>query len=103
VPSQQVAWWEVHQWVTDQLADVDNWPMAGSPAWCALDDTDPRKVAALLDAARHWALRVDTCQQARAEASRDISAAANWSGIAQEIRSRSEFHAPFPWMKRASA
>ena len=103
VPSQQVAWWEVHQWVTDQLADVDNWPMAGSPAWCDLDDTDPRKTAALLDAAQHWALRLEICQAAECEASRDISAAANWSGIAQEIRDRSEFHSLFPWMKRASA
>jgi hypothetical protein len=103
VSSQQVAWWEVHQWVAEQLADVDDWPMAGSPAWFDLGDTDPRKVAALFDAAQHWALRIETCQQAQAEASRDTSAAANWSRIAQEIRSRSEFHALFPWMKRASA
>jgi hypothetical protein len=42
-----------------------------------LDDTDPRKVAALFDAAQHWALRVETSQQAQAETSRDISAAAD--------------------------
>ena len=103
VSSQQVAWWEVHTFVLPTLQEARSWPTAGTPAWCDLEDTDPRKLAALLDASRHWALRLETCQQQLAEASRDISAAADWSGIAQEIRNRSEFHALFPWMKRASA
>jgi hypothetical protein len=88
VPSRQVAWWEVHQWVAGQLADVDDWPMAGTPAWCALDDTDPRKVAALFDAAQHHALRVETSQEQRAQASRDVSAAPDWAGLADEIYRR---------------
>ena len=46
----------------------------GTPAWCSLANDDPRKWAALLDASEHWALRVDTCQEARCEASSDISA-----------------------------
>ena len=101
--SQQVSWWSVYEFVADRLTQVESWPTAGTPAWCDLDDTDPRKVAALFDAAQHWALRIETCQQQLAEASRGISAAADWSRIAQEIRNRSEFHALFPWMKRASA
>jgi hypothetical protein len=82
--SAQVSWWDVHLWVADALADIDGWPAAGTPAWCDLDDTDPRKIAAVLHAGEHWALRVETCQQAMAETSRDISGAADWSAIATE-------------------
>lgn len=100
--SQQVSWWSVHEFVTAHL-QVEHWPMVDSPDWCLLDDDDPRKLAALLDAAQHWALRTETCQQAQAEASRDISAAADWSAIAQKWRARSEFRAAHPWMKRVTA
>ena len=62
--------------------------MAGTPAWCELDDTDPRKFAALFDAAQHWSLRVEIGQQHLAEASRDVSAGADWSSITNEIRRR---------------
>jgi hypothetical protein len=92
--SAQVSWWSVHEWVQPYLEPyLDDagalpiagaLPMAGSPDWCALEDTDPRKLAALLDAAQHWALRVETAQEARCEASRAVSAAADWSGIATE-------------------
>lgn len=85
--SQQVDWWSVHTAVAAILADADTWPMVGTPAWCALPDDDPRKLAALCDAAQHWALRVETCQQARAEASHEISASADWSTIATAHRS----------------
>nr|WP_210419977.1 DUF2742 domain-containing protein [Mycobacterium helveticum] len=86
VSSQQVSWWEVNRLVTPLLAGVGSWPMAGTPAWCSLAQDDPAKWAALLDAAQHWALRVETCQQAHAEASRDISAAADWSAVARDLR-----------------
>jgi hypothetical protein len=62
--------------------------MVGNPAWCALPDDDPRKVAAIYDAAQHHALRVETAQTALAEASRHVSEAADWSRIAREIRDR---------------
>jgi hypothetical protein len=88
IGSRQVAWWEVHLFVLPWLEAVESWPMAGTPAWCELGDDDPRKWAALLDAARHWALRVETCQAALADASRAISEAADWAGIAREIRDR---------------
>jgi hypothetical protein len=62
--------------------------MAGTPEWCALGDDDPRKLAALLDSARHWALRLETCQGRLAQTSRDISAAENWSAAADRITAR---------------
>ena len=34
-----------------------------------------RKWAAVLDGGQHWALRLETCQEARCEASRGVSAA----------------------------
>ncbi|BBU23285.1 phiRv1 phage protein [Mycobacterium xenopi] len=88
VESRQVAWWSVHEFVVPILERVGDWPMAGTPAWIALADDDPRKWCALLDAARHWALRVETCQAALAEASHDVSAAADWPAIARSIRQR---------------
>ena len=101
--SQQVNWWTVHEHVAPLLEAAGSWPTVGTPAWCSLDRADARKTAALLDAARHWALRLETSQTAECEASQAISGAEDWSAIAQEIRDRSEFHALFPWMKRVSA
>jgi hypothetical protein len=103
VSSQQVSWWDVHEWVAPILDRIGTWPTAGSPAWSALDSTDPRKLAALLDGAQHHVLRVETAQQALAEASRDVSAAADWSAVAQHIRERQEFCTAHPWSKRVKA
>jgi hypothetical protein len=77
VASQQASWWDVHTYVSPTLAEVGCWPMVGTAAWCALPDDDPVKLAALLDAAQHWALRLETCQVAECEASHAISAAAD--------------------------
>jgi hypothetical protein len=88
----------VYEWVQPYLQPyldaAGPLPMVGTPAWCDLDDTDPRKLAALLDAAQHWALRVETCQEQLAEASHDISAAADWSSVATEIYSRRGVYIP---------
>ena len=100
--SRQVNWWSVHEHVAPRLTRVGSWPLVGTPAWCALPDDDPAKTAALLDAAQHWALRVETCQQHRCEASRDVSAAADWSAIAREMLARNEFYTQRPWLKRVS-
>jgi Protein of unknown function (DUF2742) len=94
VESQQVSFWSVHEHVEPVLDEVGSWPMAGSPSWCALDDNHPAKTAALYDAAQHWALRVETCQTALAETSRDISAVADWPGIANEMRQRRGVYIP---------
>ena len=98
--SQQVSWWSVHEFVNTILEGVGSWPTVGTPAWCALDDGDPRKQAALYDAAQHWALRLETCQQARCDASREISDAIDWSALAREIKQRNSFYAAHPWMRR---
>ena len=101
VSSQQASWWSVREHVAPLLADVGTWPMVGTPAWCALDDDDPAKLAALFDAAQHWALRVETCQQALCEASRAVADTADWSSIGREIQNRAKLCRQRPWLKRA--
>lgn len=91
--SQQVSFWSVHEWV-ERITHVDDWPACGTPQWCALPDNDPAKIAAALDYAQHHALRVETAQEARAEASRAVAAAAPWGRIATEIRNRTGAHIP---------
>jgi Protein of unknown function (DUF2742) len=59
-----------------------------------LEQGDPVAIASLYDAARHHVLRVDTAQAARAEASRDISAAADWSTISRTMLRRNNVYIP---------
>jgi hypothetical protein len=94
ISAQSVSWWSVHEHVAPLLEAVGAWPMAGTPAWCELADDDPVKLAALLDASRHWALHLEINQQAHAEASHDISAAADWRSIAGQTRRRREVYIP---------
>lgn len=101
--SQQVNWWTVHEFVGAVLNQVNDWPMLGTPAWCSLTHDDPRKWCALLDGAQHWALRMDSCQEAECQASRGISAALDWSAFAQAWRRHNEFYAEKPWLKRAAS
>jgi len=98
--SGQVDWWSVHEFVAPYLTAA---PMAGTPAWCDLPADDPLKWIALLDAARHWALRVETCQAAACEASRDVAAAYDWAAISVEFHRLTGFYAEKPWMRRTSA
>ena len=81
--------------------DPSLWP--GTPAWCELDDSDPRKLVALAEFGLHHALRVEVAQQARADASRAVSAAADWSAIGREVHARNIFRAERPWSKRVVA
>jgi Protein of unknown function (DUF2742) len=108
--SQQVSWWSVHEFVAPWLEIVGSWPTVGTPEWCALPDSGAAKIAALCDAAQHWALRVETCQEARADASKAISAAVplvdddelsvktkpatDWKAVAQEIQRRRGVYSP---------
>jgi hypothetical protein len=104
--NQQVDWWCVHIYVERILGAVGaDLPTAGTPEWCHLPDDDPRKLAALLWTARDWAFRWELNAEAtiRAEASRAISAAADWSSIALEYRRRAELFAERPWLRRNSA
>src|SRR6478672_8401152 len=85
VESRQVSFWSVHEFVQRYLDTAGHYPAAGTPAWCELGSTDRRKWAALLDAAQHHVLRVETAQEARAEASRAVAGAADWPAVAREI------------------
>src|SRR6516225_11163930 len=96
VVSRSVHWWDVHTFVAPLLTTVQSWPMAGTDAWTALPDDDPVKLAAVFDAAQHWALRLETCQEALAEASRAISGTVDWSALSREIRARNGFYAERP-------
>lgn len=67
--SQQVSFWSVHQFVQRYLDTAGQYPWPGTAAWCELADDDRSKWAGLLDFAQHFALRVETAQEQRAEAS----------------------------------
>ena len=92
--SRSVSWWSVHEFISAVLDQVNGWPMLGTPAWCSLARDDPRKWAALLDGAQHHALRVETAQLARADASHDVSEAADWSSIATQMVQRNGVYIP---------
>jgi hypothetical protein len=94
IDSQSISWPPVHIFAERQAAahgvDIiaDALPHPGTPRWCSLPDDDAQKLAALLLSASREALRHETEQQARAEASRAISAAADWSAIGRNTLQR---------------
>ena len=98
--ARSVSWWSVHEYVTRLTEPLTDWPMAGTPAWCDLDDDDPRKLAAVADAGQHHALRIETAQEIHAEASKAVAAAADWPGIAQEIHQLHNWRSTRPWAAR---
>lgn len=98
--SRSVAWWPVHQFTAALVAQANNLPVAGTPAWCVLPDPDPRKLLALAVAGEHHVLRVETAQRAMAQASRAVSGATDWSAIGREIRQRNDFYRERPWLRR---
>jgi Protein of unknown function (DUF2742) len=102
VASQQVSWWSVRELIIPVLNQVNDWPTLGTPAWCSLAHDDPRKWAALLDAAQHHALRLELNQEARADASKAVSGAVDWPRVSQEIRQLNDFREGRPWVRRAS-
>lgn len=68
-------------------------PTAGTPAWAALDDDDPRKSAALIVAGSRWVLEhnlelLDDERFARKAAAVEIAQAKDWARVAQQIRGR---------------
>ncbi len=82
--SRVVDWWPVHEYVTDRIT-AETWPMAGTLDWQHLPERHPEKIAAILDAAQHWALRVQLAQEAMAEASQEISASEDWKALVQSL------------------
>lgn len=94
--SQEVSWWSTHLFIEALLAQANcgPLPMAGTPAWCALADDDPRKLLALAAAGEHHVLRVETAQEARAQASKAVASAVDWPRVARRMRHRSEAYIP---------
>jgi hypothetical protein len=84
--SRQVAWAPVHRLLAPLLGAPGLAP--GTPAWCDLDDTDPAKWRAVLWSAVWWSVAEDARQEALADASRAVSAAADWPGIARAAQRR---------------
>lgn len=101
--SRTVDWWAVHEFVQPFLDSVGTWPTVGTLEWCALPKNDMRRWAAMLDAAQHHALRIDTAQAAMAEAGHAISATTDWAEVGRRARDRGEFHAKNTWAARRPA
>ncbi|MBE7194943.1 MAG: DUF2742 domain-containing protein [Gordonia polyisoprenivorans] len=83
-------------------------PVAGTPEWVDLDDTDPAKLHALLVAGSRWVLERDLAQRdhrqaALKDAALDISTAAPWGRIASRIRERDEFYRANPDLRRKAS
>ena len=85
--SRTVSWWETYTYTAALLAQADTVPpVAGTAAWRALDDRDPSKLLALALAGIHHVLRMETAQEAAADASKAIAASTDWRAVATEIR-----------------
>lgn len=103
--SRQVSWEPVHAFLEAVVAQANAGPLPwpGTPSWCAMSDGDPRKLLALAAFGEHHVLRVEAAQNALAEASRSISAAADWTQLSQTARVRAEFYAGRPWLRRSAS
>jgi hypothetical protein len=86
--SRTVTYSPVLEFIAALIAQANNTvpPGAGTPAWCALADGDPLKVLSLVVAGGAHVLDIEAAQQARAEASKAIAAAADWPAIAREVQ-----------------
>lgn len=89
--SRTIVWLPVHDYNT-ALADrlgvslAYRLPVPGTVGWLRLDDDDPVKKAALLQAASQRILHLEIDQEARAEASKSVSSAADWPTIGRELQ-----------------
>ncbi|MDO3240023.1 DUF2742 domain-containing protein [Mycobacteroides abscessus subsp. abscessus] len=86
--SNQVCWTTVLEFVERRGIDPVTVMLVGTPEWNQLPDDHPDKLSAVLAAGVHHALRLDLAQEHRADASHEISAAADWTVMAQRIRNR---------------
>ncbi|MDZ7883300.1 MAG: DUF2742 domain-containing protein [Mycobacterium sp.] len=76
--SKQVSWWPTHEFIAALVANANNLPIAGTPAWQALSDNDPAKPIALAVAGEHHVLRIEVAQTALAEASKAVASVPDW-------------------------
>jgi hypothetical protein len=102
IASQQADWWSVHEFAVPRLHKAGDWPLVGTPAWCLLETRDPVKWAAILDAAQHWALRLQSCQEQICDAAKDVAQSTDWTALARQLRDRDDFYRARPWLDRRS-
>lgn len=89
--SQEVSWWATHQFISALVGQANTTlPPAGTPAWRALDDSDPRKLIALAIAGEHHVLRTEIGQGQRALAAEDVWAGEDWTDVARQVQRRRE-------------
>jgi hypothetical protein len=83
-----VSWPEVNRFITAAVAQANAGPLpvAGTPAWCSLADSDPRKLLALAAAGEHHVLRCDLAQAASSDAAKALAATSDWTEISRAIR-----------------
>ena len=98
--SRSVAWWPVHEFMAALVAQVNELPVAGTPAWCLLGDGDPRKLLAVAVAGEHHVLRVETAQEALAEAAKTIAAETDWRAVARALRQRNQARCSGAYIER---
>lgn len=106
--TEPISWQPVHAFVRGRLAGVGPLPAAGSADWTALDDTDPKKIAAVLRAGERWALeeelrQLDDARWCAKQAATDISTALPWTQIAKRIADRDAWRRAHPDLVRKQA
>ena len=98
--SRSIAWWPVYEFMAALVAQVNDLPEAGTPAWCRLGDGDPRKLLAVAVAGEHHVLRVETAQQALAEAAKTVAAEIDWRAFARAVRQRDQARCSGAYIER---
>lgn len=101
--ARSVNWSPVNEYVQRCINRVGSYPMVGSSEWCALSDNDPAKIAAIFDAAQHWALHLELAQRARCDASKAIAASEDWGATGLRNQQRQQMLSEKPWMRRRLA
>ncbi|MEZ0052113.1 hypothetical protein ABIA30_003125 [Mycobacterium sp. MAA66] len=88
--TRQVDFLIVHEFVAPILREVPAWPAAGTLLWARLEDTDPAKWAALLDAARYQALDLQIQQEHLDGAAKSIAVSQEWADVRRYSRRRAQ-------------
>ncbi|WP_052066182.1 DUF2742 domain-containing protein [Rhodococcoides fascians] len=105
-PSREVDFIAVHDRLAPILDDavlLGDIPVLGSPAWVDIPNGDVRWRHSVVAAGYRWAAREWLEQDARIEASHELSESRDWSAVARSIRQRNEYLAANPWARRTPA
>ncbi|MDX1890123.1 DUF2742 domain-containing protein [Mycolicibacterium sp. 050158] len=80
-------WWPVHLYVESKvLTALGSSPTPGTLPWVDLDDDDPAKTDAVLQAGVWWAVAEDAHQEALVQASQDVAGAVDCQSIARGVK-----------------